>query len=251
MKPKFPTYRTSGKAPVRGKSVRKLDEDSAEDLPGYETIRPRDYRDGQRDKGWHTIKRFLQSRVGQPWKDVWSEVCRLKDDHIKEIAADLVEIHTYTDADGDVVYIERFIGGETKIKASPLQLYVDPTTFQLAITPAFKRGRTAAPKVPWRLIEGSYYLNVTGIWYEATRQEPTIWDDRDNWYRYNDIETLEQGTRRWVVQDRKDKYVLARGNQLGKKDLKRLGLSNWFVPLVPKHIAFRHNWHGRVSPFSS
>lgn len=32
---------------------------------------------------WSQVKRYLQSKVGQPWDQVWSDICKLGSQKIK------------------------------------------------------------------------------------------------------------------------------------------------------------------------
>lgn len=166
--------------PRRGGSVRRPGRAvDLEDMPSKESLR-RPYR----LRGTHKylnenlapLRRYLESRVGRPWDEVYSEICaHLRVDstvqqHVRDHLKDLVEI----------VPEERWYSvygaeGRRKVRSSRWQsMYVDPADGILRKDPdregrarANRRREAERPKDRVR-IDGSRELRlVDGIWYEV------------------------------------------------------------------------------------
>lgn len=239
MKPDFPAKQSHGKvSPIRGKSVRKLDADSADDLPSRESTAPgrKGWVDGGRDQAWISLRRFLVKRVGRSWNDIYSEVSALKDLHLKDVLKQLVKIDTFVDRDGDIAVLVGVYGcPPVKAIESPGCFYVDPASGLLRQTPKTKH---VSPEraVPYKLINGSYYLSMGGIWYTATIAvvPPPF---ASSWPRtVPAIDTLPAGQGLLDLWIGGKQHRLTHRNQLSSKDLKRLGLVNSPQPDVPKHL---------------
>jgi len=68
---------------------------------------------------YKTAKRFIESRVGKPWDEVYSEIVSIcktsaaKALDLKSIFLDKVEIHTYISDAGYICYCDAYNGGST------------------------------------------------------------------------------------------------------------------------------------------
>lgn len=166
------------------------DTDKLEELPLRAKIGP---PDGWRsywgsDYPYNKIQRFLHSRVGRIWNDVFSEFCHLewvpKQYKTKEQIGHSVILNTFM-RDGVVWYYshsfhsssENPIGDYNNPKIRPYQcrddvFYVHPTTFKLCYEPKHKKDwnkEYAEKQAQSMCVLGNYHqlLKIDGIWHEV------------------------------------------------------------------------------------
>ena len=118
------------------------------------------------------LERFLQSRMGQPWNDVYSEMCAGLDkrdttgQHIFDLMERMVARHCLMDVNGKICH---FRWGSTLAEVEGF--YVHPQTGTLCHAPRpnkreLKRRRLLAEEVTWLNInDESGYRKHEGIWY--------------------------------------------------------------------------------------
>lgn len=128
------------------------------------------------------LHRFLQSRTGQPWDQVYSEICKETDDrsfeghHLREYLDYEVEQSCTINKDGEVLdqrglHVARFWG----------EFYVHPKTGNLEY---IEKKRWRIPKTPHTVFEmnGRFYHEHEGIWYRVEMIEvPSPADRFEYW----------------------------------------------------------------------
>ena len=155
------------------------------------------YRDYSYSAKWLTdllgpLERFLQSRMGQPWNDVYSEMCdgldkrKTTGQHIFNHMERMVARHCFMDVNGRICHLR---WGNTLAEVEGF--YVHPQTGTLCHAPrpnkrALKRWRLLAEEVTWLKIDDTRgYRKHEGIWYHSyfnrvfvgRHQQPgTVWD---------------------------------------------------------------------------
>lgn len=138
------------------------------------------------------LQRFLQSRMGQPWNDVNSEMCAGLDkrnntgQHIFDLMERMVARHCFMDVNGKICH---FRWGSTLAEVEGF--YVHPQTGTLCHAPrpnkrALKRQRLLAEEVTWLKIDDTRgYRKHDGIWYHSyfdrifvkwCDRPETVWD---------------------------------------------------------------------------
>jgi hypothetical protein len=117
------------------------------------------------------LHRFLQSRTGRPWDQVYSEICKEADDrsfeghHLREYLDYDVEQHCTIDKDGEVLdqrglHVARFWG----------EFYVHPETKTLEYTEKKRYQRQETPRTVFDM-DGKCYHEHKGIWYRVEMEE--------------------------------------------------------------------------------
>jgi hypothetical protein len=175
------------------------------------------------------LLRFLRSRIGRRWDDVYSEIC----ERINRDSA--VQLHIWQHL---MWSVERDPVRLAKVMArSPYgprcDFYVDPVDGHLrewldgTATKRYWRERRVAERQPrFHTIGGRHYKRLDGIWYELTLAAPAgsgqpVWDaclrrlvgpdNRPGHTRWNVLQA-EYGTAVYAAAKR----------QLGKRELRRL-----------------------------
>jgi hypothetical protein len=170
------------------------------------------------------LHNYLRQSCGRPWNDVYSEVARTLGRggswgvrHILSAHLD-VAVHTYRGIDGDVWICDGH--GVHKAGGFFYDYYVEPETGILREAAQYRKWRAVArvkeaPKAPDFLpIDiGKEYRKIDGIWYfhefsEVETKTPVFL--RGSFYRWNS----------------KTQVISRLKRQLGKKQLKQLGLRN-------------------------
>ena len=201
------------------KDVRMLDEDS-EAFNTKASIKRHTNRPGRDRKelneNLNPLYRFLDSRVGKKWDDVFSEICEQVNMnnpvqyHIRQHLDDMVELHVIMkDNKPHVIdtWMYRSSGNELRELYSTQYhptFYVHPTTGLLAKAPIHKRWRSPKPKLldfikhPTNpLIQ---YYNVDGEWREVIFRRPTKDElERGSWGRYDKIRYFDRITNLYRV----------------------------------------------------
>jgi hypothetical protein len=112
------------------------------------------------------LKKFLKSKIGQPWNDVWSEVCKVNDNrsvigsHVRDHIRWMVEFNIVKCEDGLYSYYGRY--SRFPLKNS---FYVDQKGI-LCYTGSTKYKRYK-PKKKIINLNGLYFYKHEGIWYKV------------------------------------------------------------------------------------
>lgn len=128
------------------------------------------------------LYRFLESRCGRKWDDVYSEICRdlnpksVLDNHVRQHVNSFVEEETML-VDGEVMRSRSFDGVYTPIWSG---FYVHPITRVLCYKP-YRRHfyrKDAVPKYDVRKADGENLCYIwrpkDGVWFYAWCQSPTL-----------------------------------------------------------------------------
>lgn len=112
------------------------------------------------------LRKFLRSKVGQPWNDVWSEICKnLRNDNVVQ---NHVRDHVGWDVEQEVVMVDGKPMHATKDYGIYSPFYVHPDTGILCETEKGKRRHwNGYPKkfVPGKDEMHQYHV-INGVWYE-------------------------------------------------------------------------------------
>lgn len=174
------------------------------------------------------LKGFLKSRVGQPWDDVYSEICRNLDRrsvtglHVFTHLWQFVDLNCWIGAKTGKVYCNGKWG-----HSQPTDFYVHPWTGVLCEVPRrsrqfWRKNRTKRDPVKFIPINdsgysGTAYQNLEGIWYY------TEWAKEEREATYNSYSRLV-GRNPWSV---KEEMLILKKRQLSKKELRDLKLCNY------------------------
>ena len=197
------------------------------------------------------LRRYLESKVGTPWDDVYSECCTTLDrrsmsgNHVFEHLRDMVTLTTIM-VDGKVMEVSS--GSGTPMEIYYDSLYVHPETGLLCKNPGSRPKWT--PKPDPNIMDGptdlTRYTKIEGIWYlseyKRTFPEKHRQTRRTYWHQQApaDFSWFTVGCKReWdeTVEIHGRNYVFHRTSilaamirigkrQLSKSELKALGLSN-------------------------
>jgi len=169
------------------------------------------------------LRGYLRKNVGRPWDEVYSEICWGMDKrtttgaHIFTHLWQYVERYTFMGEDGKVKYLNRYGGKVVDVD----EWYIHPVTGLLSYIPP-RRYRTARNSgAGWsteiKIEPGKCYKLLDGIWYYAE------WVYKDEFVRYNPYRASLMGLSPWVT---KETEVIIKKRQLGRKELRDLGLKN-------------------------
>lgn len=175
------------------------------------------------------IYRFLRSQVGRPWNKIYGEMCAVLDKrkvthkHVFDHAMQYVERdRVYKGTDG-LFYVK----GRYTWKANDVPingLFVDPRT---GILRSQKVKEKAGPKKPVDEIkrpDGKYYKKILGIWYLCDIKKLDPWEVvgmRPSKYDYLPAEKIYRKDLKSIPHE-----IVENKRQLGKRELKELGLKN-------------------------
>ena len=141
-------------------------------------------------KGWNNkelnenlapLRRFLVSKIGQHWDNVYSEICEnlratnTVQQHVRDHIADFVDTKTRRDRHGQI-WVDRY--SPTLLEQSWRQMYVDPDTGLLLRNPHYRsyttKLRERAEQQRLKTLEtqrsypdGTELRRVNGIWYQV------------------------------------------------------------------------------------
>ena len=209
--------------------------DKLDELPNHESFRPKSEWVGENRKpfNYNRLVRFLNSRMGQHWNNVFSEFVHFDWIPVQyrtlEQISYYVEINTFIDKDGDIAVKRNYIFGDGVKKISELTyrrptLYVHPETGVLCEEKNRKDKRDASP--PDFIVLGDYHqlIKLDGIWYEVKGEKIDIQNrycnkrvgPRDKMIYPRDIK------QQLIFTDVKILYK----KQLNSKELKKYGLKN-------------------------
>lgn len=182
------------------------------------------------------LRGFLEKNVGRPWNDVHSELCKGLDrrsvtgQHVFTHLWQYVERYTVL-VDGEVKVLNHWSGNY--VDPNHNDFYIHPQTGILCTNPemgwsyrAYQKRRPADKDVDrieiWVSddgMSGADYQRLNGLWFEVE------WSLRDVYAGYYERAKLH-GMNPWRI---KEKRYPVKQRQLGKKELKHLGLHN--IPL--------------------
>lgn len=159
-----------------------VDQDLMVSKQGMRAPHVRNYGGKELNENLAPLRRFIRSRVGQRWDDVYSEISQhLRVDsavqqHVRDHVEDFVSVRTRM-IDGEIWTTGRF-GHPTPVKGAWMEFYVDPRDGILRENPhrksinAMHRERRAAENA--KLMESSRSLpggielrKADGIWYQV------------------------------------------------------------------------------------
>lgn len=177
---------SKGRFPRNCKNLSMIDEDGQNVYSPHGMRSVHHYTVKYEDRGYlgtdsAILHRFLQSRKGRPWNQVYSEICKEADDrsfkgyHLREYLDYEVEQNCIIDKDGEVLdqrglHISRFRG-----------FYVHPETGNLEY---IEKKRWRIPEIPHTVFEmnGRFYHEHEGIWYRVDMEEvPSPAKHHDYW----------------------------------------------------------------------
>jgi hypothetical protein len=173
--------RTGGKATLRGEKRRlqRLDPDEWE---RHESIRERwtrslGYDRKQLNENLNPLERFLASKIGKRWNDVFSEIS----ERINRNSA--VQLHIWQHIEDYVELDVILVDGVAKLNRSEYRFlasgeyshissrfYVNPITGILCDNEKYRswrhRGSGWKHQDPYTVVDGKYYRKVDNLWYE-------------------------------------------------------------------------------------
>jgi len=205
---------------VKGHSVpkdrsngKRFTERDWEDAPERARMKDRDWwNSGPRDH-LNPLVNFLDSRVGQPWSKVYSEICEVTDHrsfegrHLREHIDDMVISETELKAINSQRYRRhywKFYYDDQDI----LRKWNGDSSWYAAYR------RNHEPNADQCVKNGEPYLRVNGCWFSAKYVESTIHREEYDWMLRKTVQRAHATT------------LIVAKQQLGKKELKALGLSN-------------------------
>ncbi|MEM9213081.1 MAG: hypothetical protein AAGD25_01940 [Cyanobacteria bacterium P01_F01_bin.150] len=180
------------------------------------------------------LRGFLQSRVGQQWDEVYSELSQRLDRNTvsgQHVIQHLwLEVYRYVEIIDGVVYSKAGADGwygSRELGRWRRDFYVHPQTGVLCVVN--RKPRRAKPKPDKDVIKINdryHYRKINGIWYEIELQDiPRFRSVRDVVLKVTVSPTMSDRTRHLIChtywQFGKDQYA-ARKRQCNKKELKHI-----------------------------
>lgn len=172
-------YSGKGKFPRGTKKYRQCEDEDGPLCPPVGMKRQHQFANKDCDWGsvgtnFKYLKRFLRSRVGQNWDDVYSEICASADarsfegNHLREWLDFAVDVKTHMEGEKIVDHH----GCDVTVSFHRDNFYVNPLTNKLEVATPRKRKhwRESIPKTVFEL-DGIHYHEHEGIWYRVQMQE--------------------------------------------------------------------------------
>ena len=259
------------------------DPDKLEELPSRDKIRPTGvwHRWGE-DYPYRKVHRFLTSRIGRFWNDVFSEFCHLdwvpRQYKTRDQIAHTVILNTFM-KDGKVWYYDRYLSenerciedfNEMTYYSRQEAFYVHPQTGKLCYKQKkggrkAERRRSDAERAKWFRILGDYHqlLKIDGVWYEVKGepQEPDWVEVNGLHYKYIKESTIEQHEFKMgvgvKVLDRNDiGYVRINGRlavpyREARWEGKPLGPKDCMIDGVPQYNRHNENFYWNRKDYKS
>ncbi len=218
-------------------------------LPSHEGMRApymRNYQNKELNEYLSPLWRFLQSRVGQPWNEVWSEIsANIRSDnavqqHVRDHVKMWVCTATRLDEQGEIELLDRAYGRQ--LDSTSTEFYVHPVDGRLCLNREFTswkkryRDNKQAQEDEWHannkfMKTGCHIRKHEGIWYEIEERpvpRPTrgkfkglFGREYDTWIPVPAYDVLLKRT----VSQTNGTYVVSK-RQLSRTELKRYGVSN-------------------------
>jgi hypothetical protein len=222
--------------------------------PKFEGIkRPHSCRKGLTDL-LGPLKRWLQSQVGRPWNDVYSEACAvIKPDsiiraHVKTHLLQFVQRNTFMH-DGVVSYLATGRGGGIRPvlaeKFFRRVFYVHPETGLLEkIEPVSRKqwnaGRYRSDDKRRWIRRGVALQQIRGLWFECHFEVVPV-DVRFKAYDHAWERVVSRGE---LARHESDYLLCKRKRQLSRQELRRYGLQNVLQFEAQSSVA---HTHGRLT----
>ena len=207
-----------------------------DELPRFESIMARHMR-----RKWFSdllgpLKRWLQSQIGRPWNDVYSEACAvIKPDspiraHVKTHLLEFVERNTFMHEGKVCVLDTGYLGKPVPVSANGHHrslFFVHPETGFLLPTPRLSKRawRARNPKPPGTIhwIRGGVGLQqIRGLWFECRFEVVPV----DIQFRAYD-HALERVVSRGELARHDKEYCLCTlKRQLSRRELRHFGFRN-------------------------
>ncbi len=232
-----------------GKHVRKGRATSDELQPKCEGMRVpymRYYQNKELNEYLSPLKRFLHSRVGQPWNAVWSEIsANIRSDnavqqHVRDHVKMWVCTATRLDEQGEIELLDRAYGRQ--LDSTSTEFYVHPVDGLLCLNKEFTSWKKRyqlnkqAQEDEWHannkiMKTGCQIRKHEGIWYEIEERpvpSPTrskvkglFGHEYETWIPSHAYDVLLKRT----VSKTSGHYVVSK-RQLSRTELKRYGVVN-------------------------
>ena len=182
------------------------------------------------------LRRWLQSQVGRPWNDVYSEACQvIKSDsvvrlHIKTHLFQFVERHTLMH-EGEVCVLDLYKRRPEPIHSKRfgwVQFYVHPESgLLLDVKPESRRNwrkeqRAKKPPTLTWLTNDSALKQIKGIWFMCEFREIP---PHKPFKAYDHTLCQVVGRGSLTYRDRKSLHCISK-RQLSRRELRRYGLTN-------------------------
>jgi hypothetical protein len=218
-------------------------------LPKYEGIkRPHRCRKGLTDL-LGPLKRWLQSQVGRPWNDVYSDACAvIKPDsiiraHVKNHLLQFVERHTFMH-EGQVCvldsgYLSRGAIPVTERRYGSSRFFVHPESSLLCAIPhkswkTERAERREARQESFRWLDCNFALKrIRGIWFGCQFR---VVSSEGRFKAYDHALGQEVGRGGLVRREGKYLHCIVR-RQLSRRELRRYGLKNTPLPKAQPSVA--------------
>ena len=237
--------RRGGHHHKQGRPLRDLEDNISHE--GMRVPYVRYYNAKELNENLAPLLRFLNSRVGQLWDDVYSEICEnirttnAVQEHIRDHVKQFVETSTSLDKEGNI-WINRYRpflledDGFTRF-------YVDPRDGKLCFNPnhvswtarqkAYRAEReTQQLETARTLSDGTEIRKHEGIWYEVklapvpTPELVTGWvDRRGNAHKVSRAVSVYDVLLKKFISETHGTYVCSK-RQLNNAELRRYGVSN-------------------------
>ena len=182
------------------------------------------------------LERYLHSQVGRPWDRVYSEICERIDrrstvqQHIHQHIGDFVAMQV-SRVGGELVYQWRYGPPRPLAGRGAPALYVDPRTRLLRTNGAMEKARMSAwaeyyakrdapPADRRRVAPGIELQRIGGVWYEV-RLESDPSGKAESTFKVLPAPQPARHSRASCHAE-----VARAKRQLGRAELKRLGLAN-------------------------
>lgn len=220
---------------------KKMDEFVGEGTHSKSTSKIVGWERKELNENLNPLKRFLHSRIGKKWDDVYSEICSRIDKKNAVQGHIIQHLFQYVEID------HRYQNGYAAMWRYTLRRDNYVPDFYVDINGILQKGKKDPYSYNWkaerdkkisqkyRKVGDEIIILVSGIWYfgiEATvRKEDTFYrtykDKRGNVvpYAYYEVSVKD-----FIFPDAKlkigDNYVSGKGKQLNSEEIKRFGVSN-------------------------
>ncbi len=232
-----------------GNNFRKGRAMGEDQLPSHEGMRApymRNYQNKELNEYLSPLWRFLQSRVGHPWNEVWSEIsANIRSDnavqqHVRDHVKMWVCTATRLDEQGEIELLDRAYGRQ--LDSTSTEFYVHPVDGLLCLNKEFTSWKKRyqlnkqAQEAEWHannktLPDGRKIARHEGIWYEIEERAvpPAIrgkvkgfmGHEYETWIAVPAYDVLLKRT----VNKTNGTYVVSK-RQLSREELKRAGVTN-------------------------
>lgn len=232
-----------------GSNFRKGRAMGEDQLPAHQGMRKPymyKYQNKELNEYLSPLWRFLQSRVGHPWNEVWSEIsANIRSDnavqqHVRDHVKMWVCTATRLDEQGEIELLDRAYGRQ--LDSTSTEFYVHPVDGLLCVNKAKTSWKKRyqlnkqAQEAEWHannkiIRDGVRITRHEGIWYEIELRPipgPTLVSTTDIFGRqrvdYRPVPVYDVLLKRTLYQTHGE-YVVSK-RQLSRSELKRAGVNN-------------------------